>query len=408
VLHDLVPFPDLPGTVSELADTWNEFLSRGATPTASYVYSRDLVLRNWGALNSALQPLCEVLVSLKANPNAVLLQDLAAAGASFDVASPAEIRAARRALSLAGSHSSISLVGPGKSALLLRAAVRSSVDVICVESTDEILRLAEVVSRMPSGGLNVSLRVNPSNPGGDSNEVMGGAPTQFGIDQSEIARALQTSQHLPHTNGLHFFIGSGFATIEEFQTSIHTSVTATEAIAAENRFYPERVNLGGGLGVPHFSGDEPISLEAVSTVIAAAGDSLATILKSRPLLTLEAGRYVFGNAGVFVCTVLEVKRSKGRAFVIVDCGITGFSRPIVHWGQQHPIWKLGDPYLTEGSSEFSVVGPTCLPGDILGSRVFLDDVQPGDRLLVGNAGAYGYTMSLTNWGSLNRVREVAL
>ena len=114
---------------------------------------------------------------------------------------------------------------------------------------------------------------------------------------------------------------------------------------------------------------------------------------------------MFAPGGVFVTEIVDTKRSHGTHFAIVQHGVSGFSRPQVRWGEDHPLWILGDRLTYEGSP-WTVVGPTCLPGDVLGVLVHDGPLQVGMRVAVLHAGAYGRSMSLGWWGSLDPVSEV--
>src|SRR5262249_21366425 len=156
------------------------------------------------------------------------------------------------------------------------------------------------------------------------------------------------------------------------------------------------LNVGGGFGIPHRASDPVVDLGAIEARLTTLRQSLAHLQGETPALLIESGRYIFGDGGVFVCQVVDVKRSRAGWYVLVDCGITGCSRPALRWGEEHPVWKLGDPL--GAGTPYTVVGPTCLPGDVLGENVILERPQVGDLIVVGCAGAYGYTMSMRDWG----------
>jgi diaminopimelate decarboxylase len=238
---------------------------------------------------------------------------------------------------------------------------------------------------------------------------MSGRPTQFGIDEEVVPTAIRAaSDHSIDVVGLHFFLGSEIHSTKALCDNLETVKEATLKIVEQTGVEVSRLSLGGGFGIPQKPGQEIVDLPAVGKLAQKIITDLEQQLGREIAAQVEAGRYVFGDAGVYLCRVLEVKRSRGKIFAIVDSGVSGFSRPIVKWGGFHPIWKLGTDYLVDRGTLCTIVGPTCLPGDILGEEVLLPSVKEGDILVVGNAGAYGFSMSMVRWGSLEQVTEVVV
>jgi diaminopimelate decarboxylase len=238
---------------------------------------------------------------------------------------------------------------------------------------------------------------------------MGGRPSQFGIDESEMPAAIALAGELGiECAGLHFFLGSQLRSTEAVVANIETARVSALGLAKRTGMSLSFINLCGGFGIPHTLADPVLDLETIADAAHATLDEIRQTTGSPVTGMIEAGRYIFGDAGVYRCRVVETKRSRGTLFVIVDVGISGFSRPAVAWGEQHPVWKLGDPYLEGDGTQCVIVGPTCLPGDVIASGAWLQRPEEGDTLVVGNAGAYGYSMSLLRWASLPMVDEVVL
>jgi diaminopimelate decarboxylase len=168
------------------------------------------------------------------------------------------------------------------------------------------------------------------------------------------------------------------------------------------------MNFGGGFGVPLTDSDPVVDLEVVSTALDSARRQL-TVLEPSVGIQMEAGRYIFAEAGVYIAEIIDVKRSRGQNFAVVDRGVSGFSRPMLRWGEDHPLWIRGMPYDAEGQSEWQIVGRTCLPGDRLGILRTSEVDLVGRQVVVLNAGAYGREMTLIEWGSLgSAVGEITL
>lgn len=384
---------------------WNELLRRKRLSTPIYVYSPERMVENYHELERYFHPDVRIFVSLKANPHPLLAKELGRVGASFDISSALEARIARAAIST-DSASTTSLVGPGKSARLLRICARYGIDQLVFESAAELKQYASARTAFRNSPVLLA-RINPRTSSFSANEIMGGEPRQFGMDEEFFEDFIKmASNYGIQIEGLHFFLGSQIHNSDELCANFEAASESARKLAHTIKI--SRISLGGGFGIPQFIGDPAVDLEKVAAFARQEISRIAETANQAVAGQIESGRYIFGDAGVYLCTVLEVKRSRGRTFVIVDCGVTGFSRPVVKWGEAHQIWKLGNDYLPDLGTECTVVGPTCLPGDVLGDNVHLDSPKEGDVLAVGNAGAYGYTMSLLKWGSLPIIREVLL
>jgi diaminopimelate decarboxylase len=118
-------------------------------------------------------------------------------------------------------------------------------------------------------------------------------------------------------------------------------------------------------------------------------------------LIMEPGRFIIGNAGALIATVLYRKRSGGKEHIVTDAGMTELLRPS-HYGAFHRIEAVRD---LDKRVTADVVGPVCESGDFLALDRRIADVQPGDRILVFDVGAYGYAMA-SNYNARRRAAEV--
>jgi diaminopimelate decarboxylase len=128
---------------------------------------------------------------------------------------------------------------------------------------------------------------------------------------------------------------------------------------------------------------------------------LPTVAATGLKLIMEPGRFLVGNAGVLVGRVLYRKHSGGKDYVIADAGMTELLRPS-HYGAFHRV----DAMRERGNTRrVDVVGPVCESGDFLALDRELDDLHPGDFVVVSDVGAYGYAMA-SNYNSRGRAAEV--
>jgi diaminopimelate decarboxylase len=391
--------------LNELAATWNSLLAATNLRTPAYVYSRKLLSDRLANINTAFasHELC-ILASMKANPSLPITKVLADQGTGFDVASEGELRLAKEA-----GASFISLVGPGKTTELIHTATGINEGQIVLESLREVRIFGKAIRGATSCPA-VLLRVNPAGEATKANEVMGGAATQFGTDEEEIPELLVAAERLGiSVRGLHYHLGSQIRDIAGIRANVDLITGSVTRIFERTGFSPAVLNFGGGFGLPHHPSHPPVlDPGEIAAVMGKAVEHLAALVGGAISGQVELGRYLYAPVGVYICRVVEVKESRGRGFVVVDCGVSGFSRPAMRWGEWHPVWRLGE-VLGVAEQSFDIVGPTCLPGDRIAQDVCISRPREGDLLIVGLVGAYGYSMSLLRWGSLNQpVREIVI
>jgi diaminopimelate decarboxylase len=147
----------------------------------------------------------------------------------------------------------------------------------------------------------------------------------------------------------------------------------------------ERLDLGGGLGVPYFNMPEPPSPDDFADVVAEAVAGLDVEL------AFEPGRVIAANAGVLVSEVIHVhQRPEGRRFLVVDAAMNDLLRPAMY-DAYHDIRPLR---VREGEAQaYDVVGPVCETGDTFTRDRLLPPLQAGDLIAFMSAGAYGAAMS---------------
>ena len=159
---------------------------------------------------------------------------------------------------------------------------------------------------------------------------------------------------------------------------------------------PVRVlNIGGGFGIPYFPGEQRLDLGAIGKNL----DMLVRRAKNalpEARLVIELGRFLVGEAGVYVCRVIDRKISRGQVFLVTDGGLHHHLAASGNFGQvirkNYPV-AIGNKITGTRREIASVVGPLCTPLDLLAERMELAEAHPGDLVVVFQSGAYGYTAS---------------
>jgi diaminopimelate decarboxylase len=365
----------------------------GRTPF--YLYSRRLISDRIAALRATLPAGIELHYAMKANPMPAVVEHVAPLVDGLDVASAGELTVALRT---ATPPEHMSFAGPGKRDAELRAALRARI-VVNVESAAELERLRRLGD---AEGLapRVAIRVNPDYELKASGMKMSGGPKQFGID-AELVPAVLAGLRGSGVEffGFHIFSGSqnldGEAIAESERKGLELALRLAEAAPSAPRF----VNLGGGFGIPYFPGDKPVDLGPVAAALATARDRAGAAWPGVAIV-IELGRYLVGEAGIYVCEVIDRKVSRGQVFLITDGGLHHHLAASGNFGQvlrkNYPV-LVGTRVQGTARERASVVGPLCTPLDLLADRMDLAVAGPGDLVVVFQSGAYGLTASPTRF-----------
>lgn len=235
---------------------------------------------------------------------------------------------------------------------------------------------------------------------------MAGVPSQFGIDEESVDAVIPAiDREWLELCGVHTFVASQVMDARSLLLHFETVTALATHIASAYRLNLQVVNFGGGFGIPYSRAERLLDVERLGKRIWTHMPPPWRRGFAKPRLCLEVGRFLVGEAGLFLTRVVDVKRSRGTTFVVTESGISGFARPAMAWAQQHPCSLLGKA--TKRKTEpCTVVGPSCMPSDVLCENVDLPIPKDGDVVVMHNAGAYGMTMSMLDWGSFDAPREV--
>jgi diaminopimelate decarboxylase len=376
----------------------------GQTPF--YVYAREYMTARAEHLRRSLPRGVHLHYAMKANPMPQVVQHMAGLVDGLDVASAREMQVA---LATGTPPERISFAGPGKTPAELASAVQAGI-VLNVESELEVARLAEI-ARATGRRPQVAVRVNPDFELKTSGMKMGGGPKQFGVDAERVPELLTEIGRLPlDFVGFHIFSGSQNLRPEAIIEAQQNSVALAARLAAGAPAPVRILNIGGGFGIPYFPGEQPLAL----TAIAANLEQLVAQTKRempQAQLVIELGRYFVGEAGVYVCRVLDRKISRGQVFLITDGGLHHHLAASGNFGQvirkNYPV-VVGNRVLGTAREMSSVVGPLCTPLDLLADRADLAVAQVDDLIAVLQSGAYGLTASPTAFLSHPPPREILI
>jgi diaminopimelate decarboxylase len=361
----------------------------GSTPL--FVYDLDLIARRIARFRAAMPAAVKLHYAMKANPYPKLLEYIAKRVDGLDVASGREMLAALRA---GGKGATISIAGPGKRSGELSAAVEAGVT-INVESEGEAQRAIAIGEQL---GLRprLAVRVNPDFEIRGSGMRMGGGAKPFGVDAERVPDLVRRIiESGAEWRGFHIYVGSqalsAEALIDAQRATIELAGSLAEAIGAS----PPLVNLGGGFGIPYFAGEQPLDVEQVATALAAALEGRDAMLRNSEF-AIELGRWLVGECGVYLTTIVDRKLSHGKIFLVTDGGMHHQLAASGNFGQvvrrNYPV-AIATRWSEPASEEASIVGCLCTPLDRLADDVMIPTAAVGDLVAVFMAGAYGLTAS---------------
>jgi diaminopimelate decarboxylase len=361
----------------------------GQTPF--YVYARRYIEERVARLRSELPRELHLHYAVKANPMPAVVSCLAAILDGLDVASAKEMHVA---LSAGMSSERISFAGPGKTPEELEAAVEAGV-VINVESEREVARLGDIAQRAGRRP-KIAVRVNPNFELKASGMKMGGGPKQFGVDAELVPELLRRIGALPlDFVGFHIFSGSQNLRSDAIVDAQQKSVSLALELAPFAPGPIQLLNIGGGFGIPYFPADRPLDLLPIAVGLRALAARCAREVPGLRLV-LELGRYLVGEAGLYVCKVIDRKVSRGQVFLVTDGGLHHHLSASGNFGQvirkNFPV-IVGNRVRGSQREVASVVGPLCTPLDLLADRMELAVADVGDLIVVLQSGAYGLTAS---------------
>jgi diaminopimelate decarboxylase len=378
--------------------------------TPCYVYFMDEVRERVERVRAAFGRRFRISYAVKSNPNPAVLRRLRGVVDALDVSSAGEVV---RAVDAGWDPARLSFTGPGKTQAELQASVAGRVGDIIVESVDEA-ELLNGVARAAGRQQRVIIRIAPSRVPRGFGLNMSGKPTPFGIDEEEIDAAVQTIRALPHLDlcGFHIYSGTQCLNADAIAENYAIFIEIFSRVCYRHGVKPERLIFGSGIGIPYYDNEVPVDLAAIAERTNPALDALKSDATfSTAELLLEMGRYLIGEAGVYMMRVIRKKRSRGVDVCICDGGMHHHLGAAGHLGtliqRNYQMFKI-----TEGGSDtgaeqaYNLVGPLCTTIDTLGRQVKFNGLDADDLIGIRCSGAYGATASPIHFISHCPPREI--
>ena len=360
-----------------------------------FVYSKSRLDDRMVQLRAAMPDGLDLHYAMKANPFPAVLRHMVELADGIDIASGGELQ---MALVAGAAPEQISFAGPGKRDDELEQAIQAGVT-INIESPgecDRALKIGERLGKKPR----LAIRVNPDFDLKGSGMKMGGGAKPFGMDIELVAPAAKKILDAgADWRGFHIFAGSQALSADAIIDTQAQTLDLAARLATEIGQAPAHVNLGGGFGIPYFPGDEQLDIAKVG---AALGDQLAQLpeILSATQFAIELGRYLVGEAGVYLTRIVDRKQSQGQIFLVTDGGLHHQLAASGNFGtvvrRNYPA-AIASRFSEEPAETVSIVGCLCTPLDRLSDNAAMPEARVGDIVAIFCAGAYGATASPANF-----------
>lgn len=358
-----------------------------AVGTPFYCYSSATIERHYKVFTGAFPDMPHKLCfSVKACSNLAVLATLAQLGAGADVVSGGEIH---RALKAGFKPSDLVFSGVGKTDDELALALDIDIYQFNVESEPELERLSAIASQKGATAA-ITIRVNPDVDAVTHAKITTGkAENKFGIPWSQARAVYGRAAKLPGIRivGVDVHIGSQLTDLEPFEEAFRRVAGVVETLR-EDGHQIDRVDLGGGLGIPYGAPED-----GIPPLPSDYGRMIKKVLGNIGCeLMFEPGRLIVGNAGILVSKVIYVKDGENRTFVIIDAAMNDLIRPSMYEAY-HDILAVAAPADGTPTKPVDIVGPVCETGDTFAKERAMPPLKAGDLVAIMSAGAYGAVMS---------------
>jgi len=362
--------------------------------TPCYIYSHHTLVDHFTKIRTAFAKLNPIICyAMKANDNLAVLKTLHTQGAGFDIVSAGELK---KALKIGANPKKIVFASVGKTEEEIVAAIHAGILLFNVESQPELEHINRVAKKMKRV-VQVALRINPDIEAPTHAKITTGSlKNKFGIDLNTSRKIFSSQKNYSNLkiNGIHIHIGSQITIGSPFVKAIKRIIHFIGQLRNEG-IDIQYLDIGGGLGIIY-------NKEKPQTAAQYAKKIVPLLENTKLQIIMEPGRFIAGNAGIFVTKKLYLKDNGVKKFMIVDGGMNDMMRPSLYdaYHEIVPLNKNGARKI-----KVDVVGPICESGDVFAKNRMVANIKDGGLLALMSAGAYCYVMS-SNYNVRGRGPEV--
>ena len=352
--------------------------------TPFYLYSASSIARSYAKLAFALSGLkYSISYAVKANSNIAILKHLGSLGAGMDIVSSGEYLRAKSA-GIAGDR--IVFSGVGKTMDEMAIAIEGGIKQFNVESESELTALNSVAKNLGKR-IPIVIRVNPDIDALTHEKISTGrSDNKFGIPYREAIEFFEKASKFSNleVSGLAVHIGSQLTDLEPFKRTF-VKIAEMVAVLKNKNYNIKRIDLGGGIGISYSDGTKVIDLQEYANTIKTTLGHLDCEFEFEP------GRFLVGNSGLFICSVIYFKSLENRKFLVIDGAMNDLMRPAMYdaYHEAIPINNLK----SSSTVKMDIVGPVCETSDTFCRDRNFPLAAEGDLIAFCSAGAYGAVMA---------------
>ena len=366
--------------------------------TPCYLYFMKIIEKKLCDLKNCLPPQFKIHYAIKANPNKEIVRRMGELGVGADVASRGELKIA---LDSGISEDRIELTGPGKTSEEIEYAIKRDICSINTESISELKKIVKICKSINKTA-KVGVRINPNAERFDAGLRMSG-DSQFGLQEPFLKKALEfirSNSKVLQFSGIHIHSGSQMLSEDLIINHFRDILDLALRINTYHILKIRKINFGGGWGINYFPNQKRLDLirlkEGFKKIFK---DPKYKNLLEGTKLTVEPGRFLVGECGLYATRVLYCKKGIKKNFAVVDGGmhqhylLAGGMGQVIRRNFEMDVFYEKDRKSIK-LKKYDIVGCLCTPQDILAVNLEWDrEIKEGDTILFFNSGAYGFTAS---------------
>lgn len=218
------------------------------------------------------------------------------------------------------------------------------------------------------------------------------AKNQFGMDKETLENVLREliADDALELAGIHYYSGTQ-KKMDKVEKEL-AMLTEYAGYLRETYGIPDvELEYGPGLGISYFEDESSTGLDGIETI-----EEFGRLLKkvSGLRITIELGRFLTAECGVYMTRIMDIKKSDGMGYMIVDGGIHQINYYGQLMGMKKPYIKLLKMSEEQGYAsitKWTICGSLCTANDVLVRGATQEDYAVGDVLVFEKCGAYSVT-----------------
>lgn len=359
----------------------------GGDTTSVIVHDLARMRERIAILQSAFPAGAVHALAIKANPLVEVLREAVKAGMGLEAASIEEVHLAFAAECPADR---IVFDSPAKT----QAEIGQALDLGIVLNANSFAELDRVESALQTRQSTspIGLRVNPELGSGTiAHTSVADQASKFGVSITSARQQIHDSfSRRPWLKGLHVHVGSQGCGLEMLVDAVDKVNQLRHEIESTTGRNLEFVDIGGGLPAVYQTGQAaPTPQEYVDQL----GKVAADLMNGSTKLVTEFGRSIQAGCGLTFSRVEYVRQESSMA--IIHVGADHLMRPVYaasDWPHEYLVLSPRGELKQHATRPWTIAGPLCFSGDVIGRDVELPPVEPGDWIVIRDTGAYTLSM----------------